>query len=123
MVLIVDDEPVIRHVAHLALSGAGHEVVEAEDTASAGRMIHSTTRPFDLVLLDRTLPDGEGTSLIPLIRRESPVTRILVVSGLGDLDAPSIGADGFLAKPFTRLSLLSAVQLALGHSVPAALPP
>ena len=78
MVLIVDDEPVIRRVAHLALAGAGHELVEAGDTVSAGRLIHSTTRPFDLVLLDRTLPDGEGTSLIPLIRRESPVTRILV---------------------------------------------
>jgi FixJ family two-component response regulator len=33
-----------------------------------------------------------------------------VVSGLGDLDASSVGADGFLAKPFTRTSLLAAVS-------------
>jgi DNA-binding response OmpR family regulator len=119
LVLIVDDEPVIRRVAHLALAGAGHEVMEAEDTAAADRLIHSTARPFDLVLLDRTLPDGEGTALIPLIRRDCPGSRILVVSGLGDLDAPGVGADGFLAKPFTRSSLLSAVQLALAGGTPA----
>jgi DNA-binding response OmpR family regulator len=121
LILIVDDEPVIRRVAQLALAAAGHEVVEAEDTASADQLIHSTSRPFDLVLLDRTLPDGEGTALIPLIRRDSPETRILVVSGLGALDA-GVGADGFLAKPFTRLSLLSALHLALAGGTHAGPP-
>jgi CheY-like chemotaxis protein len=113
LVLVVDDESVIRRVAQLALVGAGHTVVEAEDTASAERLIYSAARPFDLVLLDRTLPDGEGTALIPLIRRESPGTRILVVSGLGEPEASSVAADGFLAKPFTRLSLVSAAHQAL----------
>jgi two-component system, OmpR family, response regulator len=119
-VLIVDDEPVIRRVAELALTGEGHTVVEAGDTASAVRTICETSRPFDLILLDRTLPDGEGTALIPAIRREAPAARILVVSGLGQLDAASLGADGFLAKPFTRTSLLAAVQRALTSGTPAA---
>ena len=44
----------------------------------------------------------------------------LVVSGLGQLDAASLGADGFLAKPFTRTSLLAAVQRALTSGTPAA---
>jgi DNA-binding response OmpR family regulator len=109
-VLIVDDEPVIRRVAELALVSAGHTVAEAGDSAAAAELIHSSKTTFDLVLLDRTLPDGEGTALIPTIRRSSPSTRILVVSGLGDLDASSVGADGFLAKPFTRTSLLAAVS-------------
>lgn len=109
-VLIVDDEPVIRRVAELALAGAGHSVMEAGDATSAAELIHSRRTPFDLVLLDRTLPDGEGTALIPTIRRGSPGTRILVVSGLGDLNASSVGADGFLAKPFTKSSLLAAVN-------------
>lgn len=119
-VLIVDDEPVIRRVAQLALAGEGHAVVEAGDSASAVRMIRETNRPFDLILLDRTLPDGEGTALIPTIRRDAPGTRILVVSGLGQLDAASVGADGFLPKPFTRSSLLAAAQLALSSGTPAA---
>ena len=97
----------IRRVAQLALDGAGHAVLEAGDSASAAEMIRAAARPFDLVLLDRTLPDGEGTALIPLIRRNAPGTRILVVSGLGEMDASSVGADGYLAKPFTKSSLLS----------------
>jgi DNA-binding response OmpR family regulator len=112
-VLIVDDEPVIRRVAELALAGAGHSVTEAGNATSAAELIRSRRTPFDLVLLDRTLPDGEGTALIPTIRRSSPGTRILVVSGLGDLDPSSVGADGFLAKPFTRSSLLAAVLSAI----------
>jgi two-component system cell cycle response regulator CtrA len=112
-ILIVDDEPVIRRVAELALVGAGHTVMEAGDSAAASELIHLRKTPFDLVLLDRTLPDGEGTALIPTIRRIAPSTRILVVSGLGDLDASSVGANGFLAKPFTRSSLLAAVSGAI----------
>jgi len=112
----VDDEPIIRRVAELALTGEGHTVVETGDSASAVRTIRETTRPFDLILLDRTLPDGEGTALIPAIRRFAAGTRILVVSGLGHLDAASLGADGFLAKPFTRNSLLEAVRDAIEGS-------
>jgi DNA-binding response OmpR family regulator len=119
-VLIVDDEPVIRRIAELALTGEGHTVAEAGDSAAATRTIREARRPFDLVLLDRTLPDGEGTALIPAIRKDAPAARILVVSGMGSLDAASIGADGFLAKPFTRTSLLAAVQHALTGGKPAA---
>jgi two-component system, OmpR family, response regulator len=121
-ILIVDDEPVIRRIAQLALDGAGHAVLEAGDSASAAELIRTAARPFDLILLDRTLPDGEGTALIPLIRRNAPGTRILVVSGLGEMDASSVGADGYLPKPFTKSSLLIAVQLVLTGGTPAPRP-
>jgi DNA-binding response OmpR family regulator len=111
----VDDEPVIRRIAELALTGAGHTVSEAGDAASALAMIRAATRPFDLVLLDRTLPDGEGIEMIPAIRQLAPATRILVVSGLGEMDAASVGADGFLPKPFTRSSLSAAVRAVTGQ--------
>ena len=86
-------------------------------------MIRAAARPFDLILLDRTLPDGEGTALIPLIRRNAPGTRVLVVSGLGEMDASSVGADGYLPKPFTKSSLLIAVQLALTGGMSSPPPP
>jgi DNA-binding response OmpR family regulator len=122
-ILIVDDEPMIRRVAQLALAGAGHSVAEAGDAAAAVAAVRSAEKPFDIILLDVTLPDGEGTTVIPVIRRHAPATRILVVSGLGDMDASGMGADGFLAKPFTKSSLLVAVQLALAAATAAPVPP
>jgi len=112
-VLVVDDEPVIRKVARLALTGAGFTVAEAGDAAGAVEAVRAAARPFDLVMLDLTLPDGDGTSVIPAVRAHAPQTRVLLVSGGGETDAAALGADGFLAKPFTKSSLLIAVQLAL----------
>jgi two-component system cell cycle response regulator CtrA len=122
-VLVVDDEPVIRKVAQLALTGAGFAVAEAGDAASALAAVRSAANPFDLVMLDLTLPDGDGAAVIPDIRRLAPTTRVLVVSGLGHTDAADLGADGFLAKPFTKSSLLSAVQQAIATARPTPSPP
>jgi two-component system response regulator PilR (NtrC family) len=113
LILIVDDEPVIRRVAQLALSGAGHAVVEAADSHSALETVRLASEPFDLVLLDLTLPDGDGMALIPHLRQYAPGIRILVVSGLGPPDASVSATDGFLPKPFTRATLLAAVDRVL----------
>ncbi len=123
-VLVVDDEPIIRRIAQLSLTGAGYAVSEAGDTATATSAIQSAAAPFDLVLLDLTLPDGDGATVIPAIRKHAPAARILVVSGLGELDPASVGADAFLAKPFTKSSLLIAVQFVLtkAQSTPMAPP-
>src|SRR5262245_11783161 len=112
-VLVVDDEPVIRKIARMSLAGAGFTVAEAGDAAVAVAAVRSAAKPFDLVLLDLTLPDADGKTVIPEIRSHAPTTRVLVVSGLGEMDPAAFGADGFLAKPFTKSSLLLAVQQAL----------
>jgi CheY-like chemotaxis protein len=113
-ILVVDDEPVIRRIADFALSAAGHAVFEAGNAARAIEAVKSASQPFDLVLLDLTLPDGDGTAVIPAIRGHSPGTRVLVVSGLGAMNPSDVGADGYLAKPFTKSALLDAVQQTLG---------
>jgi len=115
-VLVVDDESIIRRIAQIALTGAGFAVTEAGDAAAALAAVRSAATPFDLVLLDLTLPDGDGTAVIPAIRQHAPHTRVLVVSGLGQIDPAEVGADGFLAKPFTKSSLLIAVQQALART-------
>jgi DNA-binding response OmpR family regulator len=115
--LVVDDEAMIRRIARVALEGAGFGFAEAGNAAEAVAAVKSANPPFDLILLDLTLPDGAGTSVIPVIRRHSPGTRVLVVSGLGE-DAVGSGSDGFLAKPFTKSSLLIAIQLAFATAGP-----
>jgi DNA-binding response OmpR family regulator len=112
-VLIVDDEPVIRRIAQVALTGAGFTVAEAADIVSASAAVRTAERPFDLILLDLTLPDGDGGAVIAVVRQHAPGTRVMVVSGAGQMDPAEIGADHYLAKPFTKTSLLLAVNLSL----------
>ncbi len=112
-VLIVDDEPVIRTIASTSLARAGFVVAEAGDADTAMERLRKASPRFDLVLLDLTLGAVNGADLIPLIRQQSPETRILVFSGLGHEDAEGIGSDGYLSKPFTRTTLMIAVWKAL----------
>lgn len=114
-VLVVDDESMIRRIAHLSLTGAGYTVAEAADAAAAIGAVRGAEAPFDLILLDFTMPDGDGTAVIPMIRQHAPRTRILIVSGHGEMDASNLGADGYLGKPFTKASLLAAVRRALAR--------
>jgi DNA-binding response OmpR family regulator len=112
-VLIVDDEPSVRTIAKTILSGAGYAIAEAADPEAARVAVQSTPRPFDLILLDLTLTGQSGASLIPEFRTRTPGSRVLLVSGAGGEEAEGLGADGFLAKPFTRAALLGAVQRVL----------
>ncbi len=116
-VLIVDDEPVIRMIARITLAGAGFVVAEADDIQPAIAAVHAVPRPFDLVFLDLTLPGGQGTAVIPEIRRVSRTTRVLIASGMGEMAAESLGADGFLPKPFNRAALLQAVEHIMHESI------
>lgn len=114
-VLVVDDESMIRRVAQLSLASAGYTVAEAANAAAAIEAVRAATAPFDLVVLDFTLPDADGTAVIPVVRQYAPRTRILLVSGNGEMSAASLGADGYLAKPFTKTSLLSAIERMLAR--------
>lgn len=113
-ILIVDDEPSIRMFSRAALTAAGYQASEAADAGAATRAVRSATRPFDLVLLDLSLPDAGGADLIPEVRASSPDTRVLLVSGSHEDDAAGLDHDGFLNKPFTRTALLDAVRKLLG---------
>lgn len=88
---------VVDHVATLAL---------AREAALSGS--------HDLVLLDRTLPDGDGLSLIPLLRERNPSVATIVLSALGQLPDRVAGLDGgaddYLAKPFALEELYARIR-------------
>ncbi|AHE56727.1 response regulator transcription factor [Sphingomonas sanxanigenens] len=78
----------------------------AEEAASFG--VH------DLVVLDRTLPDGDGLSLIPALRQRNPGVPIIVLSARSELSdriaGLDEGADDYLAKPFAFEELLARIR-------------
>jgi two-component system KDP operon response regulator KdpE len=101
VVLIVEDERLIRRFVRTALEDEGCRVVEAA-TAAEG-LIESAAQKPDLVVLDLGLPDGNGIDFIGHLRAWSDVP-ILVLSARSHendkISALDVGADDYLTKPF-----------------------
>jgi two-component system, OmpR family, KDP operon response regulator KdpE len=110
-ILVVEDEPAIRHFVRMALESEGHEVHEAA-TLQRGLMEAGSRRPA-LVIVDLGLPDGDGVTLIRELRAWSvaPVIVLSARSGEDDkIKALDAGADDYLVKPFGTGELLARVR-------------
>ena len=113
-VLVADDEPEIRLLLRLNL--APHQdleiVAEVGDGVSVARAA-AEHRP-DVVVLDWMMPGMVGIEAIPLIRKGSPRSRILMYtsrpSPRAEREALAAGADGYLEKGTTMATLVSAIR-------------
>jgi DNA-binding NtrC family response regulator len=114
-VLVVDDEEIVRHVAHRYLTNAGYRVFEADNMAEAFAVLERAR--IDLVLMDVVMPAPDGVMIAALIHRRWPEQRILFMSAHSDevLLEHQIGEGlrDFLIKPFTRDELVMAIARAL----------
>ncbi len=102
-VLVVDDEAMVRDVLREYLSGDGHEVDTAGDGREALKIFNQ--KKFDLVITDRAMPEMSGDQLIIEIKKISPKTPLVMLTGFGELmkakgEHPA-GADYLLSKPLT----------------------
>ena len=111
-VLVIDDEPHIRRLLRSTLERSNYDVAEAADAKEA--MLALAHNP-DIVLLDLGLPDRDGLELIPLIRRNSKAT-LLVISAREATEqkvtALDLGADDYVTKPFDTEELLARMRAA-----------
>lgn len=115
-VLVVDDDAHIREVARFALTKAGHAVELACDGAQAYERLN-TARPVDLVVLDVLMPELDG---LALCRRLAGRVPIVFLSSRGEESdrvlGLDLGADDYLAKPFSPRELVSRVAAVLRRS-------
>lgn len=113
--LFVEDEPEMAKLVRTALERAGFVVDWADSLSIATEAIRGG--PYDLVILDRQLGDGEGTALLPAMRQHHPAMPVLVLSALGTssdkVEGLNLGADDYLAKPFMVDELLARVRALL----------
>jgi len=114
-ILLVEDEREMANLLTAALGKQGILVDHARTIAFAEEAARAHVH--DAVLLDRTLPDGDGLSLIPHLRREHAGVPIIVLSALGSPDnriaGLDNGADDYLAKPFSIDELLARLRAVL----------
>ncbi len=93
--LLVEDDEDNRLSMTALLEDAGFAVVTAASYAEAARLLQ---RPggYDAVLLDQGLGDGQGTDLVPLVRRVLPRAKLVLVTG--DDSLPKVQVDGVFLK-------------------------
>jgi DNA-binding NtrC family response regulator len=110
VILVIDDDPVVRGSIRDLLHGCGFAVREAASCAAALAAFRSQ-RP-DVVLVEHRLPDGDGVHLIGQLRAADPDVPCIVLSGHGTIDlavqAVKDGAENFVTKPI-RSGLLEAL--------------
>jgi DNA-binding response OmpR family regulator len=114
-VLLVEDDPGLAAGMRIALGSAGY----ATDIAAACRDAESLwhVNPYDAVLLDLQLPDGDGRKLLRMMRDGDAAPPVMVVSARSALDdrvqALDSGADDFLTKPFEPEELIARLRALL----------
>jgi len=119
VVLVADDEEVVRRAARRALERAGFEVLEACDGRQAVERYLAERARISCVLLDLTMPGMGGEAALAAIRERGADVPVVLTSGYSDRDEASAEASdprvGFLPKPFGPADLVAAVRAAIGR--------
>lgn len=109
VVLVVDDEALVRALAVEAIHEAGHQTVEAHDAEAAVKLLESQS-DIDVMFSDIRMPGPmDGIGLAHLVRRRWPGLPIILTSG--HMRMPDISIDAtFIAKPYRFPDLVSAIE-------------
>lgn len=122
--LIVEDERELAAALAAALAKRG---VVTDHTISLADAFELTLQnDYDAILLDRRLPDGEGLTLVPKLRRSGRDTPIIIMTARNEplerVKGLDMGADDYIGKPFLVEELLARVRAVLRRPVNLAEP-
>jgi DNA-binding response OmpR family regulator len=110
-VLVVDDEDTLRYFLRLNLQEHHYHVMEAADGRTALNLIEEND--FDVALVDLHLTDMDGLDIMRHLRRVSPQTSVIILTGYATVDsaveALRQGAHDYLTKPYNTTELLASV--------------
>src|SRR5438445_4744775 len=117
-ILIVEDDPQLAPLIKYDLESAGY-VADTVGLANDGLHAASTIE-YDVLIVDLTLPDGDGMQLVHQLRskgRTAPILILTARSTPGDkVKGLSVGADDYLVKPFDQNELKARVAALLRRS-------
>src|SRR6202161_1176829 len=114
-ILVIDDEVEIREGLEALLTSESFQVTLADSGEAGLRQLED--HPFDLMLLDVSLPDRNGLELLREIRRRDPQLAIILITAYGSIDMARAafkgGAQDFITKPWSNDELIAQVSLAI----------
>jgi len=117
LVLIVDDEPLMRQMAQESLESCGYSVVTAPNGQAGVSLFKERRSEIALVLLDLVMPKMSGTEAFQEMKQIDPSVKVLLASGFQKdervEEAMSLGVRGFIEKPYTMKALSRAVNQAI----------
>lgn len=112
VILLVEDDVLVRFTTAEVLREAGFDVLEAVDSSEALKLL-TTGHPLDLVVTDIRMPGGmDGVQLASVIKSSRPNLPVALLSS--HLDQPDHRADAFLPKPYDPDELVEAVKRLIG---------
>jgi len=111
-VLVVDDEASICRLAEKELALPHREIFTARTASQAMKLVEN--QPFDVILLDIRLPDGDGQDLLVKFRANLPNVEIIMITGYsevsGAVEAMKVGAYDYITKPFSLTKINSVIE-------------
>ncbi len=118
-ILLVEDDRALSRGVTLALAETGRTITAVETLAGGREALEQG--PWDLVILDVNLPDGNGLDFLTHLRRESTVPVLILTAN--DLESDQVaglelGADDYVTKPFSLAILRARVQTLLRRARP-----
>ena len=117
-ILSVDDSASVRQMVKLTLSGAGYEVIQANDGAEG--LAKAKEKPVDLVVTDLNMPNMNGMAMIKELRKLPAYKGVPIIFLTTESDAAmkteakAAGATGWITKPFQQDQLVAVVKKVLG---------
>lgn len=119
-ILVVEDDRETREFIRKGLTQAGHTV----DTADNGRdgLLLASAGVFDLIVLDRMLPEVDGLTMLRTLRASEDRVPVLILSALGEVDQRvqglRAGGDDYLTKPFAFSELEARIEALMRRTAP-----
>ena len=111
-ILLVEDDDDLAELVQMHLKFQGHQVLRATNIAEAKAQYQQQS--FDLLILDRGLPDGDGLDICHYLRQKqdwSPVLMLTARDGEMDkVDGLEAGVDDYITKPFSVLEFQARVR-------------
>ena len=114
-ILAVDDDKEFLTLIHDVLKDEGYEITVAESMSEAIAKVKDVL--FDLIITDKNMPEPKGADLINKIKSISPDSKIIVLTGFGDvesyLELMNLGIYDYLNKPVKMSELKITIKRAL----------
>ncbi len=118
LILVVDDEGIMRKTAHSILTKLGYEVIFAENGIQAIDTYSRRGKDISMVMLDLSMPKMDGKETFVELKKINPLIKAIIVSGMETdkriNEMIAMGAKSYVPKPYSMISLAQAVKKVIG---------